>query len=331
MSEREIEFLRRWAAEQAAYEAWGNLVAETVNSALTRSNPNLVLDLFLKVPVRARLKTEGSLIQKAFHRNKTYKDPYAEIEDKVGVRFVVLLRDDIDKVESAIRERSDIWRVEKARDFTDEIEAKPLVFDYQSVHFVVRSLEEIDTGSITIPADTPCEVQVRTLLQHAYSELTHDTLYKPSVTTTSEMKRAAAKSMALIEATDDYFKQVNDIIVLATADHARVSRACCAAYVEYIAFPPEEGALHSVIVDHFRTFASKTFAAELYDFIWRRPYIKDRIIQRRDGDALYRVGAILLIYFAVGTKPQAAMHGSPLTSDELAPIYSDLGQSMGTS
>ena len=49
---------------------------------------------------------------------------------------------------------------------------------------------------------------MRTLLQHAHSELTHDTIYKPSVVQTPAMLRAAAKSMALIEATGDYFEEL---------------------------------------------------------------------------------------------------------------------------
>src|SRR3546814_12228521 len=36
---------------------------------------------------------------------------------------------------------------------------------------------------------TPCEVQLRTLLQHAHSQLTHDTIYKPKTIASSHTKR----------------------------------------------------------------------------------------------------------------------------------------------
>lgn len=50
-----------------------------------------------------------------------------------------------------------------------------------------------DIGGMTVTAGTPCEVQVRTLLQQAHSELTHDTIYKPRVVQTPDMHRAAAR------------------------------------------------------------------------------------------------------------------------------------------
>ena len=54
------------------------------------------LDSFLKLPAKHRLKDDKSLIDKAFYRaDKQYRDPYREIEDKVGARFVVLLIEDI--------------------------------------------------------------------------------------------------------------------------------------------------------------------------------------------------------------------------------------------
>ena len=50
-----------------------------------------------------------------------------------------------------------------------------------------------------------CEIQIRTLLQHAYSEISHDSTYKGPFMNDKEILRQLAKSMALMEATDDYF------------------------------------------------------------------------------------------------------------------------------
>ena len=63
---------------------------------------------------------------------------------------------------------------------------------------------------VTIPKGLTCEVQVRTLLQHAYSELSHSRIYKPSFDPDAKVKRVIAKSMALLETTDDFFEEVND-------------------------------------------------------------------------------------------------------------------------
>ena len=76
---------------------------------------------------RRASKLQTSLVQKAFHRHKGYKDPYDEIEDKVGLRFVVLLSEDIRVIEEDIL-ACPHWDATKARDFEEEREAKPYEF-----------------------------------------------------------------------------------------------------------------------------------------------------------------------------------------------------------
>jgi len=56
-----------------------------------------------------------------------------------------------------------------------------------------------------ILALTTCEVQVRTLLQRAYAELSHDTSYKPSVTLEGDVRLQIARAPALVETTDEIF------------------------------------------------------------------------------------------------------------------------------
>ena len=50
-----------------------------------------------------------------------------------------------------------------------------------------------------------CEIQIRTLLQHAFAEVSHDSTYKGPYKNDKGILRHLAKSMALMEATDDYF------------------------------------------------------------------------------------------------------------------------------
>ena len=191
----EFEILQRWEAEQPHYDAWGRFIVQTVVNGL--SSQVKAPDLFLRLPVKHRLKDSKSLIQKALYRGKCYANPYDDIEDKVGARFVVLTSDEIPTVEKVITDFGDkFWFWEKARDFAEEREHKPWEFGYQSVHYVVRAKAGVVFDGISVPLDIPCEIQVRTLLQHAFSEVTHDTIYKPSVKSTPEMMRAAAKAMA---------------------------------------------------------------------------------------------------------------------------------------
>ena len=200
MNEQEI--LARWEADKPLYRAWAKLIDQEIERRLVSAIAPTPLDYFLKVPMVPRLKGDTSLIDKALYRSKPYKNPYEDITDKVGMRYVVLLTTHINTFCSIIesRECEAFWSWSKDKDYEEERLAKPLEFSYQSVHYVLRSKAELSVDGVNLPEGLACEVQIRTLLQHAHSELTHDTLYKPKTTAKPSIKRTVAKSMALIEA-----------------------------------------------------------------------------------------------------------------------------------
>ncbi|QPB21762.1 RelA/SpoT domain-containing protein [Rhizobium sp. 007] len=127
------------------YDAWGHFVVDKIVQLLTVELAPTGLGLFLRMPVVPRVKTEESLVQKAFIRKK-YADPYNDIEDKVGVRFVVLLNEDVRLIGKCIESATAYWTADKARDFELERQANPSVFDYQSLHYVVRSKPGLKHG-----------------------------------------------------------------------------------------------------------------------------------------------------------------------------------------
>jgi ppGpp synthetase/RelA/SpoT-type nucleotidyltranferase len=323
----ETEFLDRWRKESPAYTAWGKFVAQKLCVALGQSVSPVSLEAFLKLPVKPRTKEDDSLLQKAFYRNKSYRDPYTEIEDKVGLRFVVLLASDVQRIQETIL-RIDDWIAEKARDYVEEQLARPYEFDYQSVHYVLRSRILFTFEETEIPADLPCEVQVRTLLQHAYSELTHDTIYKPNVQATPALKRAAAKSMALIEATSDYFTAVNNEIQAAIAKSNGITQILHKCYLEWIGETPSTGPLQSILVDHYSGFVNGDFEMQLREWWAQKSFLEDAITSRRGTQVHYRLSAILLVYFCASRFAAGAKKDSPLADNELGLIYSDLGQAL---
>lgn len=320
----ESEFIARWRKEEPIYAAWGRFVGGRLSEILRGRVAPTRLELFLKLPVIPRVKEQDSILQKAFYRGKGYRDPYEEIEDKVGLRFVVLLSEDIRIIESAVNEATE-WVATMARDFEQERDARPYEFDYQSLHYVVRSRLSFEFGGVLIPVDVPCEIQIRTLLQHAYSELTHDTIYKPNIRATPDVKRTAAKSMALIEATSDYFSAVSKVIKHVLADTKKLSDFLASKYVAVTSRPAAESPLNSLLIDHYRSLIGETFDADFENWWAGKAYLVDNIIARAGSVALYRTPSILLLYFCVSKAPTLAKQDSPLTDKELQPIYSDLG------
>lgn len=324
MTDRETRLLELWRAERPMYAAWGDFVSATLIEAVAHEIRPDAIDLFLRIPIKPRTKEESSLLAKAFRRGKPYADPYNDIEDKVGLRFVVLVSADIKVVERVITSCTK-WTAVLARDYEEERRQRPYEFDYQSVHYIVRSKDELAFGGLTIATGTPCEVQVRTILQHAYSELTHDTIYKPSVQASPEVKRSAAKSMALMEATDDYFMEVREWLDKALAPGRAVSAAVDRLYRSFTGLKPEPSPLDALLIDHFGQWAKEGFETELNQFLDDKAFLADRIKERAPTDLLFRQPAVLLVYWAVKVAPRTMHENAPLTDGELAPFYSDLG------
>lgn len=325
MTDRETTLIERWRRERPAYEAWGAFVSETLSAAVAAEIHPVEVELFFRIPITSRTKSESSLLAKAFHRGKSYSEPFDEIEDKVGVRIVVLVTEEIRVVERAIKSCSK-WVCNMARDFEEERAQRPIVFDYQSLHYIVRTAEKFNHNGVDIAVNTACEIQVRTILQHAYSELTHDTIYKPSVQAKPDVKRAAAKSMALIEATDDYFMQVRERLALAQAPGGRVAMIVDKFYQALTGVKPDISPLNDLIIDHFKKWAKEDFELSITNFVDDKKFLADVIRSRVGSGLLYRQSGILLVYWAISQAPREISYDSPLSDDELAPLYSDLGE-----
>lgn len=322
----EPEFLARWAREKPVYAAWGDSVRREVERGLGEQIGASAVAAFLRVPSSPRLKDDHSMIAKAFYRKK-YSNPWEQVTDKIGVRFVVLTTKDLRELQSAI-ENSSMWYFSKDRDFERERADKPEVFAYQSDHYVVRARNAIETQSGIIEVGTPCEIQIRSLLQHAYSELTHDTLYKPSVQASPEAKRYAARSVALLESADEAFLRVAEEIAKAQQPMEGAVRTLTASYKKLVGLDPEQSKVGDAIVEAFFSRVPNDVASEMESLLARKPYIAARIKERAPSQLLFRHPAALLVYLLAEAAPNATRELWPLPSEALRPFYKDLGEAL---
>ncbi len=321
----ESDFLERWQKEGACYAAWGRFVANELRDAIAQRVAPTTLELFLKMPVVPRLKETESLLQKAFRRNKGYQDAWAQIEDKIGFRLVVLVEDDVRTIESVICDKQRNWTANKARDFLEERDANPSVFGYQSLHYILKPSSEFEFEDYRITNEMNCEVQVRTLLQHAFSELTHDTIYKPSVQATPSVQRLVARSMALIEVADDTFSAVSKAIKSAAAPGARLAALLAVRYEKLVEEAPSSTPLNSLIIDHYKMLAGNDFEYHLDRWLDEKPYVSMFIRERRRNNSLFRVPSVLMLYYMIAKYPRQARIDCPVVDEDLEMMYSDLG------
>lgn len=317
----------RWRSERATYEAWGQLITETVRNRLVPLVEPDPVDYFLKAAPIPRVKADLKLVEKAFYRNKGYKDPYASITDKVGTRFVVLLGSDIGKVVEALQAEEG-WTWSKDRDYEEEQKRNPIAFDYAAVHFVVRPKADVEFAGKTIPANTPCEVQIKTILQHAYSELTHDTIYKPQIQATPTMQRDAAKAMALLEATNDYFEKVSEQVLSAISAMRDMTNSLSDVYREATGLDPSPSLLEGLLLEAYEQRAGDDYVERARQLLQSKSFLVDRIKERvAQRNPLFSQPSILLAYLDIARRRSRAIQDWPLTEDEMEPLLNDFGES----
>lgn len=324
---READFLDRWSAEKAFHLAWGKLISAEVQERLVPMIAPVPPSYFLRTAVSPRIKDDQKLVEKAFYRNKNYAEPYDGITDKVGTRFVVLLGRDIRKVEEALTSIEG-WTLSKDRDYEEEQKRNPLKFDYAAVHYIVRAQSQAEFDGIKIPAGTPCEVQIKTLLQHAYSELTHDTIYKPQIEATHFMQRNAAKAMALLEATNDYFEKVASDVDTALASVRKMTAELSTVYRDVVGFDPKPTVLEGLLLGAYEASAGENYLANLDAFLKENAFIPDRIRSHiAEQNPIFSQPSVLLVYLAVRRSVRQALAIWPLTEAEMEPLLNDLGES----
>lgn len=326
---KEQEFTQRYIEEKDSYLAWGHYIQDTVISAL---HELVDIKSFIKVPVEPRVKEVSSLIQKAFYRNKKYQNPYDDITDKVGIRFVVLSLQDIDVIGDIIQSSKN-WTFSLDRNFEQERKDSPNVFTYQSVHYVLRALSDFRYKDVLISKNTPCEVQIRTLLQHSYSELTHDTIYKGKTIAVPDVHRKIARSMALIEATDELFVDVNNLINDKQGLYDNYIKTLSNIYSSIIpSFTLSKDFNLSILdayqdiisqqhIENIVTHVSEPSALEIYKQIINTNYEKS---------LLFRQPIIMFLFYIVSKEPYTAIEHWPFPEKQLENIANSIGRSIFT-
>jgi len=154
-----------------------------------------------------RVKTVESFQEKVLREEKDYKDPLTEVTDLAGVRAMVHFRSDIETVSDIVR-RKFIIDEKNSVDFNKA--SDPKVFGYNSAHFVVTLPGQL------VPAEAPgiatlkCEIQIRTILQHAWAATAHGLIYKPPTEPPRTIERRFYALSGLLEIADNELEDLRD-------------------------------------------------------------------------------------------------------------------------
>ena len=196
---------------------------------------NAVKLLGVSASVQARAKEISSFAEKLVRKHDTYPDAVNQMCDLCGARVIVSYKDEIAPMCAYIREYFEIDEA-NTEDVFERLGTGE--FGYLSVHFTVslkpgvfddllgamargadaelvgpkieqlferRTADECQLNKLQPGPRFKAEVQVRTLLQHAWAEFAHDRLYKSGIAVPRHLMRTASRISAALENADAEF------------------------------------------------------------------------------------------------------------------------------
>lgn len=205
MEERTRQFLDWYNAREKLYQEFADCVLDKMLSALRERK-------IIYAYSTSRAKSLDSLTEKCEKKRHDvetnsyvpkYNNPRKQITDLAGARIVCYLPQDIAPIQNVIENLFQI-DTENSMNKADLLNADKV--GYLSVHYVVSLKEEDLSSELRVYKDMKCEIQLRTVLQDAWSQIFHDRQYKSSgggVTVPEEMLRETNLISGALELIDN--------------------------------------------------------------------------------------------------------------------------------
>lgn len=160
--------------------------------------------------VSGRAKSPESFAAKAVREadgQRVYADPLEQITDQIGLRVITYLRADVAAVADVLRAQATV--------LTDldlgQVTAGEGRFGYASRHLL------LDLDDEALPVTSPAalrnhrwQVQIRTVLQHAWAEFEHEIRYKGTIPAqhVPDLSRRFTLAAGLLELADREFSEI---------------------------------------------------------------------------------------------------------------------------
>jgi ppGpp synthetase/RelA/SpoT-type nucleotidyltranferase len=163
--------------------------------------------------VQTRPKGIASFAEKAQRKWPKLQDPVHQFTDLCGGRVITFTQPEVKAICDFILQHFEIdW--ENSVDVSQRL--KPTEFGYRSLHYIVQFKPGVfptQDVAVQVPEQVlglKAEIQVRTLLEHAWAGFGHDRVYKSAFAVPKKWQRELAGVAALLEQADEAFQRVEE-------------------------------------------------------------------------------------------------------------------------
>ncbi|MFT4085003.1 MAG: DUF429 domain-containing protein [Nocardioides sp.] len=197
--------VREYSQRQAELRSATDLFVRLVTSVLDDAGINYLT-------ITGRTKSVASFASKAtrtLEGRPLYRDPLREITDQIGLRVITYVHSDVQAVAGLLDDAVEIF---DDRDMGQETASQGR-FGYASRHLLIG----LDPGREDQPdyvalRGLRAQVQIRTVLQHAWAEFEHDIRYKGTIPDAHvpDFDRRFTLAAGLLELADQEFSTIRD-------------------------------------------------------------------------------------------------------------------------
>jgi putative GTP pyrophosphokinase len=166
----------------------------------------IIVENGLKVhSITSRLKARTSL------ERKLKANKYSRLEDVTdicGIRIISFYADDVDKIADVVQKE---FLIDKKNSVDKRALLDPDRFGYLSLHFVAKLPESrLKLTEYKRFGNCQVEIQIRSILQHAWAEIEHDLGYKGRSAVPRQTRRRFSRLAGLLELGDSEFVSIRD-------------------------------------------------------------------------------------------------------------------------
>jgi ppGpp synthetase/RelA/SpoT-type nucleotidyltranferase len=189
-----VRFLARYESDYPNKQREAELVRKLVISIISDQKA------FVHV-VSARAKSVRSLRDKL--RRKKYKQPARDLTDLIGVRVISYYRDTVDEIVSELQKN---LVINASQSIDKRLQLGLRGFGYRSVHLIARINSSVIRANEYEPLEGQWfEIQVRSILEHAWAEIEHEVVYKSGINYPEGFNRQFASLAGTLELLDSQF------------------------------------------------------------------------------------------------------------------------------